>query len=140
MTKTPTLATSAKETAASPRPTPLAAVHKHCRDCSGFSFKSLLWCTCTDCNLWIFRFGRRPESMPRELVTPALFIDPYANEDDLPNGIEAAATYLAERQAGNGALGLTGNHSPGSDMVTTVLSSTLGCPISTRQAAGGQDE
>ncbi len=85
---------------ASPRQTPLEAVRKHCLDCSGFSFKSVLWCPCTDCNLWIFRFGKRPESMPPELVTPATFIGPDVNEDDLPNGIEAAAAYLAERQAG----------------------------------------
>jgi hypothetical protein len=37
--------------------------------------------------------------MPKELVTAALFIGPYAIEDDLPNGIEAAAAYLADRQA-----------------------------------------
>ncbi|MFZ1935614.1 MAG: hypothetical protein WCB27_07235 [Thermoguttaceae bacterium] len=36
--------------------------------------------------------------MPPELVTPALFIGPDVNEDDLPNGIEAAAAFLAERQ------------------------------------------
>ena len=85
---------------ASPRQTPLEAVRKHCLDCSGFSFKSVLWCPCTNCNLWIFRFGKRPESMPPELVTPATFIGPDVNEDDLPNGIEAAAAFLAERQAG----------------------------------------
>ncbi|MFZ1936076.1 MAG: hypothetical protein WCB27_16380 [Thermoguttaceae bacterium] len=38
--------------------------------------------------------------MPPELVTAATFIGPDVNEDDLPNGIEAAAAYLAERQAG----------------------------------------
>lgn len=99
MTKESTLTTSAKKTGAIPRQTPLEAVRRHCLDCSGFSAKSVLWCTCTDCNLWIFRFGRRPESMPKELVTAALFIGPYAIEDDLPNGIEAAAAYLADRQA-----------------------------------------
>ena len=98
MTKTPTLATSAKKTGAIPRQTPLEAVRKHCLDCSGFSAKSVLWCTCTDCNLWIFRFGRRPESMAPELVTPALFVDPSVIEDDLPNGLEAAAAFLAGRQ------------------------------------------
>lgn len=98
MTKIPTQATSTKETGASSRQTPLEAVRKHCLDCSGFSAKSALWCTATDCNLWIFRFGRRPESMPKELVTPALFIDPHVNEDDLPNGVEAAAVFLAGRQ------------------------------------------
>jgi hypothetical protein len=81
--------------------------------------------------------------MPKELVTPALFIGPDAIEDQLPNGIEAAAAFLARRQqaeADNGAPGLAGNHSRESDMVTTAPSSTLGCPISTRQAAGVQDE
>jgi len=62
-----------------------------------------------DCNLWIFRFGRRPESLAKELVTPALFIDPDVNEDDLPNGIEAAAAYLAGRQAAGTAPGGNGH-------------------------------
>jgi hypothetical protein len=36
--------------------------------------------------------------MPPELVTVELFIEPDVNEDDLPNGIEAAAVYLIERR------------------------------------------
>jgi hypothetical protein len=102
MTKKPTQDTSGKERAASPRQTPLEAVRKHCLGCSGFSAKTVLWCTCTDCDLWIFRFGRRPESMASELVTSALFIGQHVNEDNLPNGLEAAAAYLAERQAAGG--------------------------------------
>jgi len=33
--------------------------------------------------------------MARELVTPSLFIGPYVNEDELPNGAKAAAEFLA---------------------------------------------
>ena len=47
--------------------------------------------------------------MPKELVTTALFIDPHVNEDDLPNGIEAAAAYLAEQQAAGTAPGDNGH-------------------------------
>jgi len=90
---------------ASPRQTPLEAIRGHCLNCSGFSFKTVLWCSCPDCNLWIFRFGRRPESMAPELVTAATFIGPDVNEDALPNGVEAAAVFLAERQAGAGQKG-----------------------------------
>ncbi len=100
MTQTPPPTTSGRERPASPRQTPLEAIRGHCLNCCGSSPKSALWCCCSDCNLWIFRFGRRPESMPPELVTAATFIGPDVNEDDLPNGIEAAAAYLAERQAG----------------------------------------
>jgi hypothetical protein len=77
------------------RQTPLKAIRLHCLDCSQ-SAKTVLWCTCTDCNLWMFRFGRRPENMPKELVTPSLFVDSYVNEDDLPNGVENAVKYLRE--------------------------------------------
>jgi hypothetical protein len=105
MTKIPTQTTPGQERVASPRKTPLEAIRRHCLDCCGFSPKSALWCSCSDCDLWIFRFGRRPESMAPELVTPALFIGPDVNEDDLPNGIEAAAAYLAGRQQTAGGRG-----------------------------------
>ncbi len=36
--------------------------------------------------------------MAPELVTPALFVDPYVNEDDLPAGIENAVVYVTGRQ------------------------------------------
>jgi hypothetical protein len=102
MTKMPSQTPGGKKTAASPRQTPLEAIRGHCFDFCGSSPKSALWCCCSYCRLWIFRFGRRPESMAPELVTPALFIGPDVNEDDLPNGTEAAAAFLAERQAAGG--------------------------------------
>jgi hypothetical protein len=43
--------------------------------------------------------------MAPELVTAATFIGPDVNEDALPNGVEAAAVFLAERQAGAGQKG-----------------------------------
>jgi len=98
MTNLLTQTTSAKKTGASPRQTPLEAVRKHCLDCSGFSAKSVLWCSCPDCDLWLFRFGKRPESMAPVLVTPALFVAPCVNEDDLPAGIENAVAFLTGRQ------------------------------------------
>lgn len=39
---------------------PLKAIRKHCIDCCGGSKHEVKLCTCTDCDLFIFRFGRNP--------------------------------------------------------------------------------
>ena len=113
MTKMPTQGTSGKETQ---RPfkvfRPLKAVRLNCLDCSGSSPKDVLWCPCdgihsTRCHLWPYRFGCRPETVAERfgpaLVTPGLMPSAAALEEDLPNGMEAATAYLAERRAGDQA-------------------------------------
>jgi hypothetical protein len=81
----------------------LGTVRKHCLDCSG-SFKSVLWCPCdgihsTRCELWPYRLGSNPATVAERfgpaLVTPELMPGAYVCEDDLPNGMAAAATYLS---------------------------------------------
>ena len=37
---------------------PLAAIRRHCIDCSGFSLAEVALCPNQSCNLWPFRFGR----------------------------------------------------------------------------------
>jgi hypothetical protein len=103
--------TIGKETAASyPRITPIAAIRANCLECGGGgSFKSVLWCTCdgvhsSRCHFWPYRFGCRPETIAERYdparVTPDCMPGSDVCEDDLPNGMEAAAAYLAcERTA-----------------------------------------
>jgi len=59
---------------------PLAAVRKHCLDCSGGSSKCVRYCPCDGlhsgrCFLWPFRFGKRPATAARahgpEFLDPA---------------------------------------------------------------------
>ena len=98
-------ATTVKKTARSwPRSTPMRAIRLNCLDCSGLSAKSVLWCPCdgvhsTRCQFWPYRFGCRPETIAEkygpDLVTPDTMPGPDMCEDDLPNGLEAAAAYLA---------------------------------------------
>jgi hypothetical protein len=82
----------------------LLVVRRHCLDCSGDSFKAVVWCPVTNCNLWPFRLGMNPATVQSKygpgLVTPSMMPDPNANLDDLTNGIEAAAAYLRERAEG----------------------------------------
>ena len=60
--------------------TPMQAIRKHCVDCCG-STKTVKFCTCdgvhsTRCDLWPFRFGKRPATAARkygkQLLDPAL--------------------------------------------------------------------
>jgi hypothetical protein len=48
-----------------PKASPLKQIRKCCLDCTGGSPKEVRYCTCTDCALWPFRFGRRPSSVIR---------------------------------------------------------------------------
>ena len=40
--------------------TPLKAIRKKCLDCSCFQPKEVRECTCIDCPIYPYRFGRRP--------------------------------------------------------------------------------
>jgi len=40
---------------------PLQAIRKKCVECSGGSWKEARACPCTDCSLWAFRLGKKPQ-------------------------------------------------------------------------------
>ncbi len=84
----------------------LSVVRKHCLECSGDSFKAVLWCPVSDCNLWRFRLGVKPATLRAKhgpaLVTPRLMPPATVDLDNLPNGIEAAAEYLREPATSKG--------------------------------------
>ena len=40
--------------------TPLKAIRKKCLDCSYYQPKEVRECTCIDCPIYPYRFGRRP--------------------------------------------------------------------------------
>ena len=40
--------------------TPLKAIRKKCLDCSYYQTKEVRECTCIDCPIYPYRFGRRP--------------------------------------------------------------------------------
>ena len=42
--------------------TPLKAIRAKCRDCCCGSCKCVRWCPATDCPLWPYRLGLRPET------------------------------------------------------------------------------
>ena len=71
----------------------LRAVRRHCLDCSAGSPKYVTWCPCdglhsTFCDLWPYRFGRRPETARRvygdRVLTPELMPPDDVSLDDLP--------------------------------------------------------
>jgi len=43
-----------------PYNTPLKAIRKKCLDCSYYQPKEVRECTCIDCPIYPYRFGRRP--------------------------------------------------------------------------------
>jgi len=47
-------------------PTPLKAIRANCLDCSCGSYKNVRWCPATDCPLWPYRFGMRPETAAKQ--------------------------------------------------------------------------
>ncbi len=48
-----------------PKPTPLKAIRKHCLGCCGGRPKEVRYCPLTDCPIWPFRFGRKPDAAAR---------------------------------------------------------------------------
>ena len=63
---------------------PLAAIRAKCLDCCCGSFKTVRYCPCdglnsTACDLWLFRFGKRPATIRRGPL--ARFLDPAAMPD-----------------------------------------------------------
>ena len=41
-------------------PSPLKAIRKHCLDCCCDQSKEVRLCPCTDCPLYLYRFGKNP--------------------------------------------------------------------------------
>ena len=76
----------------------LGLVRRHCLDCSGDSFKAVLWCPCTDCQLWKFRLGIKPSTVRAKfgsgLVTASMMSPANVNLKSLPGGLHAAAAYV----------------------------------------------
>lgn len=68
-------------------PSPLRAIRKNCLDCCGGA-KAVAYCTCTDCSLWLLRFGKRPATVLKTLgaamVTPQLMPDADTPLEELP--------------------------------------------------------
>ena len=54
------------------RQSPAAAMRAKCLDCN-YTAKEVRWCPCTDCPLWQWRFGVRPETTKRKQPE---FLDP----------------------------------------------------------------
>ena len=44
---------------------PARRIREHCMDCCGGSRMEVRYCPLTDCPLWPFRFGRKPEAVIR---------------------------------------------------------------------------
>ena len=69
---------------------PLKAIRLTCLDCSGTSFKYVKYCPCdgvhsTRCELWPYRFGKRPGSVKdQRLVTPEAMPPADTQLEELP--------------------------------------------------------
>ena len=68
-------------------PTPLKAIRAKCRDCCCESRKGVRWCPLTNCPLWPYRFGLRPETALKrygaEVMTPDRMPDASTPLEDL---------------------------------------------------------
>jgi len=71
----------------------LKAIRDHCRECCGGYEKAVTYCTCdgihsTRCDLWPYRFGKRPSVVRRKygagLLDPKTMPDAQASLEDLP--------------------------------------------------------
>lgn len=54
---------------------PLKAIRLKCLDCCNDGYDAVKFCTVYGCTLWPYRFGKRPQSVAKELVTPELMPD-----------------------------------------------------------------
>ena len=48
--------------------TPLKAIRKKCLDCSYYQPKEVRKCTCIDCPIYPYRFGRRPSESIVDII------------------------------------------------------------------------
>lgn len=74
--------------------TPLQAIRRHCIICSGESQKAVRYCPCdgihsSRCELWSYRFGKRPQGVSDQRLITALCMPPrnmpieQVSDDDL---------------------------------------------------------
>jgi|LGVE01.1.fsa_nt_gb hypothetical protein len=47
------------------RLTPMTSIRAKCKDCCGGSAKEVKLCSSTECALWPYRYGKRPETVER---------------------------------------------------------------------------
>lgn len=69
--------------------TPLNAIRRKCvDDCSGGSAKHVAYCLSSECPLWPYRFGKRPETVRQRIGEAVLDLkrmpDPSTPLEDLP--------------------------------------------------------
>jgi len=50
--------------------TPMRALRAKCLDCSGGSAMEVKYCVISECPLWVYRFGRRPENVEAKYLDP----------------------------------------------------------------------
>ena len=62
--------------------TPLKKIREHCLGCCCGSPKEVKYCPLTDCPIWLYRFGRRPESAIHRLGTSGKDLLDEANFKD----------------------------------------------------------
>ena len=55
-----------KDGVKSTRLTPMSAIRAKCMECSNFNFAEITRCHITDCALWIYRFGKKPDQKGRK--------------------------------------------------------------------------
>ena len=48
--------------------TPIKAIRKHCKDCSGNSTKEVANCLISNCSLYPYRMGMRPRTYEKRLA------------------------------------------------------------------------
>lgn len=84
----------------------MGAIKAHCLDCCGDDKAARNFCTCdgvhsTRCNLWLYRFGVKPNTFARRfgkwLVSPELMPDGDIPIEDLPKRVPQASQWVKER-------------------------------------------
>ncbi len=46
--------------------TPMSAIRAKCMECSNFQYSEVAKCHITDCALWVYRFGKKPDQQGRK--------------------------------------------------------------------------
>jgi len=84
--------------------TPLKAIRRKCvDDCSGGSAKHVAYCLSSECPLWPYRFGKRPETVRERIgdavLDPRLMPDPSTPLEELPQSPVAYCRMMETRGA-----------------------------------------
>jgi len=70
--------------------TPVKAIRAKCMDCCANQSNEVKCCPCTDCPLWFYRLGKRPDTL-RKKKSP--YIDPHLFEN---NSEKTSTTLIKE--------------------------------------------